>query len=612
MSRRLLIPWLLACGLGELLGLAVAALAMFLDLRAGEPRDLGARLLVLGGMLGAGALEGAITGTLQWLVLRRAFRGLDGRAWVGATALVAVLGWAAGRSVPLFVAGDGGAAATEPPAAAILAFAAALGAGAGALFGLAQGWVLRGHARRWPAWIAANAIGWALGLPLTYLAGSLETQSAVLVGLAGGAAGLAMGLLVALATGVALLRMTALDRPAPARGPRVLRLLAPLAAVLVVLGGAAFGWRQLGHSFVVRYAEDNYHPVALTQTPATPPDARVDSLVWNPVTTATCQPAALAILSSERLDAPVAWYDLLMTFSWGASEVPGQQGIFPATDPEPGFAQAAPYLALTHRYQTTDDAARFLAAIRAHLARGQAVRVPLDAAVLWRLPGTMAHNEVVVGYRGDTFELYEPVCAFGLPCQPGRRERGAAGLPVSGARLLEASRALTRSFGLPWAYALVVLEPARPSTQASDLRPLWQRAGTQLIGGAGYGPASGAEAWRRAAEAIARRSGAQSMVPWRTGLETLVTTRRQSAALLREYFPGDAELASVAQRLEASAALAEPLLAETAIPAARLAEALRSIGATEREAGATLLTRARRSEPDPMPPRLCLSRSSCL
>ena len=69
----------------------------------------------------------------------------------------------------------------------VLAFAVALGAGAGALFGLAQGWVLRGHAPRWRLWIAANAVGWAVGLPFTYLAGGLDLQSPVLVGLAGGA-----------------------------------------------------------------------------------------------------------------------------------------------------------------------------------------------------------------------------------------------------------------------------------------------------------------------------------------------------------------------------------------------------------------------------------------
>jgi hypothetical protein len=206
-DRTFFLRWLLACGFGELLGLAVAAGAMWMSARAGEPVTLGDKLAVLFGMIGAGVLEGAITGTLQWLVLRRRYRGLGGAGWVGATVIVAALGWAAGMAIPLFFVGDATAEApvVEPPLALVLFFAAIFGAAAGALFGLAQGIVLRRHAKRaLPVWVAGNAAGWGIGLPFTYLAGSLDLASAGAAAAVGGASGLAMGLAVAAATGIAL------------------------------------------------------------------------------------------------------------------------------------------------------------------------------------------------------------------------------------------------------------------------------------------------------------------------------------------------------------------------------------------------------------------------
>jgi hypothetical protein len=206
LRRSFLIRWILACGLGELLGLSAAAVALWANARAGEPESAMEKAVVLLSAIGAGVLEGAITGTLQWLVLRRRYADLRGGAWVGATIAVATLGWAAGMSVPLFlVAPDAGSPPpAEPSLAFIIAFACLFGAIAGALFGGAQAAALAPHVRRvWP-WIAGNAVGFALGLPFTYVAGGVLSESPLMIALVGGGSGLAMGLAVALSTAVAL------------------------------------------------------------------------------------------------------------------------------------------------------------------------------------------------------------------------------------------------------------------------------------------------------------------------------------------------------------------------------------------------------------------------
>ena len=89
----------------------------------------------------------------------------------------------------------------------IALFATVFGAIAGALFGAVQSLTLQKYLRpRWP-WVLGNVAGWALGLPLSYWAGSQGTADMSgwqALGLSA-AAGAGMGLTVGLATGLALL-----------------------------------------------------------------------------------------------------------------------------------------------------------------------------------------------------------------------------------------------------------------------------------------------------------------------------------------------------------------------------------------------------------------------
>jgi hypothetical protein len=166
-------------------------------------------------MVLAGVFEGAVLGGLQWLVLRRAFATLRARSWLGATIAVAAAGWFVGMLPSTLMQ----PAATsdspwEPPLLVVLAGAVVFGAMAGAIFGFAQWLVLRRHATNARQWIAANSIGWAIGLPWSFLAGSVAdisisvTRAVVIAIIAGGL----MGASVAVPTGFALKRMTALQR----------------------------------------------------------------------------------------------------------------------------------------------------------------------------------------------------------------------------------------------------------------------------------------------------------------------------------------------------------------------------------------------------------------
>jgi hypothetical protein len=212
-TRRAIIQWIAACTAGELLGFGAAALWAWIAVLVfgAEPVSWMGRLGVLALMILAGVCEGTVLAALQWSALRHWFPGLQARPWISATAAVAAFGWFVGM-LPSTLIGNSGtdpARLIDPPWWLVMAGAALFGALAGALFGCAQWLVLRRHAHGAGRWIMANAVGWALGLPWSYLAGSSTDVSQALLWAVVSAvlAGALMGLAVALATAHALLRL---------------------------------------------------------------------------------------------------------------------------------------------------------------------------------------------------------------------------------------------------------------------------------------------------------------------------------------------------------------------------------------------------------------------
>lgn len=189
--QRLFRRWTLACMAGETLGITVAAGSMaLLTLVAAPPA------LLVGGMVAAGVIEGSALALFQHHVLRERLPTLPRRAWLTATVLVAALGWLGGALATLGAPAGAGAA---PSDGVMMGLGLLAGAGLGAILGGAQAVVLRRYSRGAGLWVAANAVGWAVGLAWLMLAASLPTTQSglpeiLLAGLLGGAlAGLIVG-----------------------------------------------------------------------------------------------------------------------------------------------------------------------------------------------------------------------------------------------------------------------------------------------------------------------------------------------------------------------------------------------------------------------------------
>ena len=202
----LLRRWVLASAVGELVGLGgvgLVAATLAPVVRQVIPGNVAGPLAVAALMTGLGAFEGAIVGTAQAWALRGT--GVETGAWIRATLVGAVLAWVLGMVPSTVMALRAGHVepGAGPPPWARLVLAAALGLVAGPILAGAQLRVLRRHVRRPWLWLVANALGWALGMPLVFAAvrnlalhgptAASLAISALALALAGAAVGLVEG-----------------------------------------------------------------------------------------------------------------------------------------------------------------------------------------------------------------------------------------------------------------------------------------------------------------------------------------------------------------------------------------------------------------------------------
>jgi hypothetical protein len=223
-KRVSLARWVLACTAGELIGFGAAgAIAAFAFGAIPDPTTVPLAVLLILACVAAGLVEGATLGLFQWLAMRRAFPSLRARAWTSVTALAGATGWFLGALPATLVSLSGASQSAEANAGwdpgmftTVLA-SSGMGLALGAMFGVFQWIVLRKHAVNAHRWILANALGWAIALPWSFVAGSsvAASSSPALVWGVAALAGVMMGLTVALVTGFFLRRLVARDPSRP-------------------------------------------------------------------------------------------------------------------------------------------------------------------------------------------------------------------------------------------------------------------------------------------------------------------------------------------------------------------------------------------------------------
>jgi hypothetical protein len=195
--------WIIATVLSEMVGLVaiVAISTLTHDLHI-NPYGL---LTILG------AIEGAVLGFSQWIVLRLHIRHAGW--WILATLVGAMIAWFAGLFVSMVLAIATAASLPTQQAALLLPGIAAQGVGVGMILGYAQWLVLQPHLRHqiWRktlGWLFANVAAWVLALLIAFIGvGKLESSSPgslnrVMIAVTTGGI---MGAIVGTITGLALI-----------------------------------------------------------------------------------------------------------------------------------------------------------------------------------------------------------------------------------------------------------------------------------------------------------------------------------------------------------------------------------------------------------------------
>lgn len=164
--------WIMANSLAELIGLGAVALAGYgIVLWLGEPTGIGSILFAMVFVI-LGAGEGLIVGLAQSRVLRLRIPAL--RGWIRATVVGAVVAWILGM-LPSTIMSFASPPAVPDEAPAIsdamqLVLAAMLGLVAGPVLAFFQWRTLHRYVLRHSIWwLPANAVGWALGMPIIFI-----------------------------------------------------------------------------------------------------------------------------------------------------------------------------------------------------------------------------------------------------------------------------------------------------------------------------------------------------------------------------------------------------------------------------------------------------------
>ncbi len=201
-GRPLVRRWIAVTTAGEIAGFTVPAVAGALT----ATLHMGA-VLTVASLVVAGAVEGAVLGVSQALVVRHAVPSVPSRAWIGATAAGAALSYA----IALVPSAAGGRLG-ELPRIVLVTGGAVLGVAFLVALGGLPARVLRGRLERAWRWVPVTAGAWTAGLVVfTAIAPPLwhDGQPVVQIVLIGLLAGCAMALTVAAVTGTGLARLVA-------------------------------------------------------------------------------------------------------------------------------------------------------------------------------------------------------------------------------------------------------------------------------------------------------------------------------------------------------------------------------------------------------------------
>jgi len=232
---------------------------------------------------------------------------------------------------------------------------------------------------------------------------------------------------------------------------------------------------------------------------------------------------------------PIEYFNFIMGFTYGAylGTFNNRVYMIPGGDPFVGYVNASKILNFKYNLLVADDRRLFVDACRYFISKDIPVILPVNMSRLYNLSFFAPHFELLMGYDGDEFYLYEPVqsrCIF---------EFGKRGYRFPVDLVVKAVEDMSVAYNLPWKYSLIYFvkigEPSR------DLRSILAVNGKLQVGRNFTLDSSnmyfGSYALKVLADYISRGRVRINDVIW--SIMLAYTSRIDNAKFLKERFSSD-------------------------------------------------------------------------
>jgi hypothetical protein len=290
--------------------------------------------------------------------------------------------------------------------------------------------------------------------------------------------------------------------------------------------------------------------------------------------------------AAEGVERSLEYLNWLTGYTYGAFLGQDLRYFYLGSHTHPGIEFGAPFLGLKRVYLSAPDREGYVRAIKTQIARGKPVEVGLNVNSLYGHQGFSPHSNLITGYNGPSFFVYETSSSQYVKTVRSTETMGNL-RPVD--QLIKAVEEMNAE---PAVYTFTILERGEKRT---DEKAIWRRNGRLLIGRKGERK-SGARAIHAAADRV--RSGAlRPEEGWnlRYMLERGGYSQKDNAAFIRQQDPKALELEKAADLLAESGELLTKAFRLThsktgeVLEKDRLADYLDRAAEKEREAGEWLV-----------------------
>jgi len=244
----------------------------------------------------------------------------------------------------------------------------------------------------------------------------------------------------------------------------ILIIVLGMAGYILHLPEVKFENVNLRLKFQYDYVLEAYRPKWLRSgdVGSYPSSHLIDDVPWISSNKSYCAAICLRMVAYKYgIKEPIEYFNFIMGFTYGAYLGTFNKRVYmiPGGDPFVGYVNASKILNFKYNLLVTSDKRLFVDACRYLISKDIPVILPVNMSRLYNLRFFAPHFELLTGYDGDEFYLYEPVqsrCIFEF----GRR---GYGFPVG--LVVKAVEDMSAAYNFPWKYSLIYFvkigEPSR-------------------------------------------------------------------------------------------------------------------------------------------------------